>query len=173
MTCKPAAGQGDARIPHQKGLRRFIHLGEGGGKAKRRGGINREKREGSVRRLRGGSGQGDRRSRRFSCWAAGPNRAHPFSRRIMFTLCSVASRVRDLTTRLENNSTLNSGLAGRAGSAADARARNANTRVSHGVWGFGAKYCLRICAARGAALAPPVPRFKKITRATSGASTGA
>ncbi len=48
QTC---AGQGDARIPHQKGLRRFIHLGECGGKTKRCGGINREKREVPVRRL--------------------------------------------------------------------------------------------------------------------------
>ena len=46
-------------------------------------------------------------------------------------------------------------------------------QFSHGVWGFCAKYWRRIRPASGAASAGPVPRCKRITRATSGASTGA
>ena len=169
QTC---AGQGNARIPHQKGLRRFIHLGECGGNTKRCGGINREKREAPVRRFEAAvdkaiGGAGD-------------------------FLCGRQNQTGPIRFRAANAHTLLCGFQGQSfdgpvGKQLDPELRTRRTcrkrcrcqgqecqhQFFHGVWGFCAKYCLRIRAARGAASAPPVPRFKKITRATSGASAGA
>jgi len=124
----PGACQSDAHIPHQNGLWRFVYLGERGGYVKRRWGRNREEREAPVRRLQAAADMAAGEAGNLFCGRqiqTGPSVFAPHMR----TLCFVASKVSALTARWENISTLNSGLAGRAGNSAAARNRNANASL--------------------------------------------